>query len=147
MEKNNREYIVNLLEAQLEDRKALLSSSEEIKKMLLGTSDESHLPDKVKERGLLVDKLVLSVERYRTLRKSCDVSSDERLSTFVNDVFKQISILYKETVDLDLEIMSLIKKNIDDVTFNLEKIVDGKHFLNDLKKQVGETPSLIDICG
>ena len=144
---NNKEEIVDLLMVQLEDHKALLSCSEEIKKMLLGISDENHLSDKLNERGLLVDKLVLSGERYRELKKNYDTSSDEKLSTFISNVLNQIDLLYKETIDLDSEITSLIRKNIEDVTFNLEKIVDGKHFLNGLKKQVAEPPSIIDICG
>lgn len=139
--------IISILTALLEEHKTLLHYTCEIKRALSEGYDENILEDNMKERGVLIDKIASS-SKYHNFIKECRIFADNsEWKTQAKDLLQQIQQLLDTTVIHNEEITSLIKQRISNITFNLEKIQEGKHLVSDLRKHASNTSSFIDICG
>jgi len=139
--------IIDILTALLEDHKTLLRYSYEIKRALSEDYDENILEENMKERGLLIDKIASSTKYHNSIKECRNFADNSEWKTQVNELLQQIQQSLNETVIHNEEIAPLIKQRINDITFDLEKIQEGKHLVNNLRKHASNTSSFIDICG
>ncbi len=141
------EKIINILAILLEDHTTLLYYSHEIKSALSMNYEENILGKKMKERGLLIDKIASSIKYYHSIKTYYNFADTNNCKTQINKLIHRIQKLLDSTVLLDKEIISLIRQRVEDITLNIEKNQEGKHFVNTLKKELCDTPSFVDICG
>lgn len=141
------EKTLNILTILLEDHTTLLYFSQEIKNALSGNCEENILEKKLKERGLLIDKIASSIKYYHSIKTYHIFADTSDCKTQINELIHRIQKLLDNTVLLDKEIISLIKQRVKDIKFNLEKNQVGKHFVSNLKINLGNRPSFVDICG
>lgn len=140
--------IIDTLILYLENHKILYQYTEELKKILTEDYDEKLLEEKIKERGLLLDKLISSKKYLDSVKINLDSSDNNIWKLQVEELSQQIKQILEATVSLDAENVSLMKRRIKDITLNLEKIQDGKYLTNNLKKYTCSiSASLIDISG
>lgn len=138
--------IQELLFSQLEDYNLLLHCTCELKEMLTQGCDEDALWEKIKGRELLIEKLTVSKIHFDSFKEYHDIAGNE--SKFqIKGLLQIIRQLLVATVSLDTENVALMKHRIKDITFNLEKIKEGKCFVSNLKKHNNNTPSFVDVCG
>ncbi|TVM00010.1 MAG: hypothetical protein CV087_15935 [Candidatus Brocadia sp. WS118] len=118
----------------------------EIKKALLGDFSENILEDSFKKRGLLLEKMNSSIKNFDSIKEFCNCTDNTGWNS-TNETLQQIKQELNATIVLNEEITSLIKQQINDIISYLEKMQEGRHFINTLKKHLSPTPSLIDIFG
>lgn len=138
--------IQDLFISQLEDYNLLLHYTCELKKMLAEGCDEDSLWEKIKGRGLLIEKLTVSKKHFDSLKEYPDIADNEQ-KLQINGLLQKIRQLLDATVSLDTENVALMKHRIKEITLNLEKIKEGKCFMSNLKKHNNNTPSFVDVCG
>lgn len=143
----DREKIIDLFTTLLKDHKALLHNTHEIKRVLLEGYYENSLEENIKERRLLIDKIDSLVKYYHSIKECPDFTDNCKWKLQKSELLQQIQQLSNATAFLNDEIISLINQRIKNVTFDLEKIQEGKHLVSNLKKHVNNTPSLVDVCG
>lgn len=141
------EKIIDIFAALLEDHKTLLHYTCEIKRVLSEDYEENILEEYIKKRGLLLDKIISSAKYHNSIKECRNFADNSKRKTQANGLLQQIQQLIDTTVINDEEITSMIKQRINDITFNLEKIQEGKYLVSNLKNHVSNTPSFIDICG
>jgi hypothetical protein len=122
----------------LDNCKLIADCTTEIKNMMLKCCDEPSLEKKVKERGILLSKQI-------PFNESCKYGSV--LSSETKVVVQQIKEILASVAAMDLEITALMKKRIQDISADIEKIHDGKSFVGNLRNQAVSASSLIDVCG
>lgn len=143
----NIEKIIHILTILLEDHKTLLCFSHEIKSALLENSEENILREKMKERGLMIDKITSSIKYYHSINTYHDFADNSNCEIQINELSHQIQKLLDNAILLDKEIVSLIRQRVEVITSNIEINQEGKHFVSNLKKDLCNTPSFVDICG
>ena len=141
------EKIINILTILFEDHTTLLYFSQEIKNALSGNCEENILEKKLKERGLLIDKIASSIKYYHSIKTYHNFADTSNCKTQINELIHRIQKLLDSTVLIDKEIMSLIRQRVEDITSNIKINQEGKHFVSTLKKELCNTPSFVDICG
>ncbi len=141
------EKIINILTELLEDYKTLFNYTREIKRTLSENYNENILEKNIIKRGLLINKITSTAKYYNTIKGCSNFADNIKWKARANEVLQEIQQLLDNTILLDNGIASIIKQRIRDVTFDLEKIQEGKHFVDSLKKHFNVTPSFIDICG
>jgi hypothetical protein len=109
--------------------------------------EENVLGKKMKERGLLIDKIASSAKYYHSIKTYHNFADTSNCKTQINELIHRIQKLLDSTVLLDKEIISLIRQRVEDITLNIEKNQEGKHFVSTLKKELCDTPTFVDICG
>ena len=146
-ETNNIEKVIEILTIQLKYYKELFVHTSELKEMLMKNCNEDILSKKMEERGLLIDKLISSKKYYDSIKESSSFADNSIWKTSVDVLLHQIHQLLNSTIIHDAENTCLIRDHIKDITYNLEKIQEGKHLLNNERKCFEFLPSLVDICG
>lgn len=141
------EKTINILATQLEYHKALLRNTCEMKTMLSENCVGDLFEEKVKERGLLINNISSSKKYFDSVKECLSFADNIKWKPQANDLLQQIQQSLDATVSVNAEIVILIKQCIKEITFNLEKIQDGKHLLSDLGKHISNTPSFVDVCG
>lgn len=140
--------IIDTLLFYLEDHKMLLQYTKELNTILTDGCSEELIEEKIKKRGMLLDKLIVSKKYLDSVKKNLDSSDNTVWKLQIEELSQQIRQLLDTTISLDAESVSLMKQCIKDITLNLEKIQEGKHLVNNLKKYTaGTSASLIDISG
>jgi hypothetical protein len=145
-ETNNVEKIIETLTLQLKYYKELFDHTGVLKEMLVKNCNEDILSKKMEERGLLIDKIIASKKYYDSI-KECADSADNKVKACADKLLQEIQQTLNSVVISDSENIALIKNHIKDITFNLEKIQESKHFVNDLKKRTSNSAVFVDICG
>ena len=145
-ETNNIEKVIEILTLQLKYYKELFVHTSEIKEILIKNCNEDILSKRMEERGLLIDKIISSKKYYDSI-KECADSADNKGKACTDKLLQEIQQILNSVVMLDTDNIALIKNYIKDITFNLEKIQDSKHFVNDLKKHMSNSPVFVDVCG
>lgn len=141
------EKIINLLTILLEDHTTLLYFSHEIKSALLENCEETILGKKMKERGLIIDKIASSIKYYHFIKTNHNCVDISNCKTQTNELIHRIQKLLDNTVLLDKEIVSLIIRRVEDIKSNIEINQEGKQYVRNLKNNVCNAPSFIDIFG
>ena len=144
---NNYDEIIEILTTQLKYHQELLRYTCKIKETLTENCNADLLDKTMNERGLLIDKLISSKKYYDSIKESSSFADNSIWKTSVDVLLHQIQQLLNSTIIHDAENTSLIKDHIKDITYNLEKIQEGKHLLNNEKSVFEFLPSLVDICG
>lgn len=141
--------IIDTLILYLEGHKTLYQYTAELKKILTEDDcDEELLEEKIKERGMLLDKLISSKKYLDSVKINLDSSDNNIRKLQIEELSQQIRQLLDTTISLDEENVSFMKQRIKDITLSLEKIQEGKYLVNNLKKHTASTSvSLIDISG
>ncbi len=145
-EKNKVEKVIEILTIQLKYYKELFVHTGVLKEMLMKNGNEDILSKKMEERGVLIDKIISSKKYYDSI-KECADSADNKGKACTDKLLQEIQQILNSVVILDTENIALIKNYIKDITFNLEKIQESKHFVNALKKNMSNSPVLVDVCG
>src|SRR3989304_9065985 len=145
-ETNNIEKVIETLTLQLKYYKELLVHTGVLKEMLVKDCNEDSLSKKMEERGLLIDKIISSKKYYDSI-KECADSADNKGKAGTDKLLQEIKQILNSVVIFDTENIALIKNYIKDITFNLEKIQESKHLVNDLKKHMSNSPVFVDVCG
>ena len=145
-ETNKIDKVIEILTLQLKYYKELFVHTSVLKEMLIKDCNEEILSKKMEERGLLIDKIISSKKYYDSI-KECADSADNRVKACTDKLLQEIQQILNSVVMLDTDNIALIKNYIKDITFNLEKIQDSKHFVNDLKKHMSNSPVFVDVCG
>ena len=145
-ETNNIDKVIEILTLQLKYYKELFVHTGVLKEMLMKNCNEDILSKKMEERGLLIDKIISSKKYYDSI-KECTDSADNRVKACTDKLLQEIQQILNSVVIFDTENIALIKNYIKDITFNLEKIQESKHFVNDLKKHMSNSPVFVDVCG
>lgn len=141
------EKITNILAGLLEDYKTLFNYTGEIKRVLSEVYDENILEENIIKRGLLINKITSTVQHYNSIKGRSNFADNIKWKSQANEMFQEIQQLLDNTIFLDSGITSMIKQHIRDVTFDLEKIQEGKYFVDSVKRHINVTPAYIDICG
>lgn len=144
---NNYDEIIEILTTQLKYHQELHRYTCKLKEMLLENCNADLLEKTMHERGLLIDKLISSNKYYDSIKESSSFADNSIWKASVDVLLHQIHQLLNSTIIHDAENTCLIRDHIKDITYNLEKIQEGKHLINNEKKCVEMLPSLIDICG
>ncbi|GAN35059.1 MAG: hypothetical protein DYG83_13630 [Candidatus Brocadia sp. AMX2] len=139
--------IIKVLATHLEDYHLLFRYTHELKTMLTKGCAEDFLENIIKERGLLIDKLVASKKYFDSLKEFPDIVDNSEWKLQTNELLQKIRQLLDATVSLDAENVFLMKQCIKDITLNLEKIKEGKYFISNLGKHINNTPFFVDVCG
>ncbi len=145
-ETNNVEKAIEILTIQLKYYKELFVHTGALKDMLVKDCNEDILSKKMEERGLLIDKIISSKKYYDSI-KECADSADNKVKACTDKLLQEIQQILNSIVISDAENIALIKNYIKDITFNLEKIQESKHLVNDLKKRMSNSPVFVDVCG
>ncbi|MBM4064122.1 MAG: hypothetical protein FJ266_00505 [Planctomycetes bacterium] len=145
-ETNNIEKVIEILTIQLKYYKELFVHTSALKDMLVKDCNEEILSKKMEERGLLIDKIISSKKYYDSI-KECADSADNKIKAYTDKLLQEIQQILNSIVIFDTENIALIKNYIKDITFNLEKIQESKHLVNDLKKRMSNSPVFVDVCG
>ena len=145
-ETNNIEKVIEILTLQVKYYKELFVHTSEIKEILIKNCNEDILSKRMEERGLLIDKIISSKKCYDSI-KECADAADNKGKACTNKLLQEIQQILNSVVIFDTENIALIKNYIKDITFNLEKIQESKHFVNDLKKHMSNSPVFVDVCG
>ena len=145
-ETNNIEKVIEILTLQLKYYKELFVHTSEIKEILIKNCNEDILSKRMEERGLLIDKIISSKKYYDSI-KECADSADNKGKACTDKLLQEIQQILNSVVIFDTENIALIKNYIKDITFNLEKIQESKHFVNDLNKHMSNSPVFVDVCG
>lgn len=145
-ETNNIEKVVEILTLHLKYYKELFVHTRVLKEMLMKNCNEDILSKRMEERGLLIDKIISSKKYYDSI-KECIDSADNRVKACTDKLLQEIRQILNSVVIFDTENIALIKNYIKDITFNLEKLLESKHFVNDLKKHMSNSPVFVDVCG
>lgn len=145
-ETNNIEKVIEILTLQLKYYKELFVHTGVLKEMLMKNCNEDVLSRKMEERGLLIDKIISSKKYYDSI-KECANYADNRVNACTDKLLQEIQQILNSVVIFDTENIALIKNYIKDITFNLEKIQESKHLVNDLKKDMNNSPVFVDVCG
>lgn len=141
------EKVIAFLGAQLEEYRELVCTTNEIKDALLEGCNVDLLSDKVDKRARLLKALTSAGKDYESMCKIDDFSDNLDLKAHANGVFKEIRVALDSIASADAEIVSLMQKHIHDITLDIEKIQEGKNFMDNLKKQTCNPPVLVDVCG
>jgi hypothetical protein len=144
---NNTEKTLEFLEEQLGEYKMLVCCTNEIKKILLEGFDEELLGQRLRARESLLKKLVSSEKGYVPIRKFNDFPDDSEVKLRANEIIREIKTVLDRVASLDNEVVSLIQKRIHDITLDIEKVKEGKCFVDNLKKQTVNSSVLVDVCG
>ena len=145
-ETNNIEKVIEILTLQLKYYKELFVHTSEIKEILIKNCNEDILSKRMEERGLLIDKIISSNKYYDSI-KECADAADNKGKACTDKLLQEIQEILNSVVVFDRENIALIKNYIKDITFNLEKIQESKHFVNDLKKHMSNSQVFVDVCG
>jgi hypothetical protein len=139
--------IVDILARQVEDYRLLFRYTCKLKILLTKGCAEDSLEKMIKERGLLIDKLISSKKCFDFLKEYPDIADNSKWKSQTNELLQKIQKLLDATVSLDAENVFLMKQCMKGITLNLEKIKEGKYFMNNLGKHIDSKPSFVDICG
>ncbi len=145
-ETNNIDKVIEILTLQLKYYKELFVHTGVLKEMLIKNCNEDILSRKMEERGLLIDKIISSKKYYDSI-KECTNYADNRVNACTDKLLQEIQQILNSVIIFDTENIALIKNYIKDITFNLEKIQESKHLVNDLKKDMSNSPVFVDVCG
>lgn len=145
-ETNSIEKVIEILTLQLQLHKELHGRTRELKEMLTGNCNEDLLCNKYEQRGLLINKIA-SLKKDYDSAKECVNSADNRGKANTDKLLQEIQQMLNSIVILDTENIALLNNCIKDITYNLEKIQESKHFVNDLKKHMSNPPVFVDACG
>ena len=145
-ETNKIEKVIETLTLQLKYYKELFVHTSVLKEMLIKDCNEDILSKKMEERGLLIDKIISSKKYYDSI-KECADSADNKVKACTDKLLQEIQQILNSIVIFDAENIALINNYIKDITFNLRKIQESKHFVNALKKNMSNSPVLVDVCG
>ena len=145
-ETNKIDKVIEILTLQLKYYKELFVHTSEIKEILIKNCNEDILSKRMEERGLLIDKIISSKKYYDSI-KECADAADNKGKACTDKLLQEIQQILNSVVVFDRENIALINNYIKDITFNLEKIQESKHFVNDLKKHMSNSPVFVDVCG
>jgi len=145
-ETDKTEKVIEILTIQLKYYKELFVHTSVLKEMLMKNCNEDILSKKMEERGLLIDKIISSKKYYDSI-KECTNYADNRVKACTDKLLQEIQQILNSVVIFDTENIALIKNYIKDITLNLEKIQESKHLVNDLKKDMSNSPVFVDVCG
>ena len=145
-ETNKIDKVIEILTLQLKYYKELFVHTSEIKEILIKNCNEDILSKRMEERGLLIDKIISSKKYYDSI-KECADAADNKGKACTDKLLQEIQEILNSVVVFDRENIALINNYIKDITFNLEKIQESKHFVNDLKKHMSNSPVFVDVCG
>ncbi|MBI2471672.1 MAG: hypothetical protein HYV59_10590 [Planctomycetes bacterium] len=138
--------IIEILTLQLQLHKELHGRTRELKEILTGNCNEDLLCNKYEQRGLLINKIASLKKDYDSV-KECVNSADNREKANTDKLLQEIQQMLNSIVILDTENIALLNNCIKDITYNLEKIQESKHFVNDLRKHNSTPPVFVDACG
>ncbi len=139
--------ILNIITKQAEDYHLLFIYTRKLKKMLLEECNEDSLEKIIKERGLLIDKLIASKKYLDTFKEFPHITDHSRWKLQIYTLVQNIRQLLDDIISLDAVNISLMKQCIIDITLSLEKIKEGRHFMSTMEKHIDNTPFYIDVCG
>lgn len=142
----NTENLIEILTTHLKYHEELLNYTCKLKEMLTENCDSDRMDRIIYERGLLIDRITSSKKYYDSIKESVNFT-DNIWKSNTETLLQQIRQLLNTTVTIDAENISLAKDYTKDITLNLEKIQENRHFINDLKKHHSNTPLFVDVCG
>ncbi len=145
-ETDKTEKVIEILTIQLKYYKELFVHTSVLKEMLMKNCNEDILSKKMEERGLLIDKIISSKKYYDSIKEYTNYA-DNRVKACTDKLLQEIQQILNSVVIFDTENIALIKNYIKDITLNLEKIQESKHLVNDLKKDMSNSPVFVDVCG
>ena len=145
-ETNSIDNVIEILTLLLLLHKELHERTSELNEMLTDNCNEDHLCNKYEERGLLIAKIASLKKDYNSV-KECVNSADNREKATTDKLLQEIQQMLDSIVILDTENIALLNNCIKDITYNLEKIQESKHFVNGLKKHISNSPAFVDVCG
>lgn len=142
----NAGRIIEPLTVQLQLYKEIHGYTRELNEMLLNNCNEDILGSKFEERGLIINTIASLKKDYDSV-KECVNYADNKEKAHRDKLRQEIQHIGNAIGILDAENVALIKNYIKDITFNLEKIQEGKHLVSDLKKHMSNSPVFVDVCG
>lgn len=143
----DKKKITDLLSALTSDYRALFNHTMEIKKVLSNDLGEDIIKATFEKRGLLLEKLNLSIKYYEPINKFSHFTDSTGWDSEINELMQQMKQELNAIVVLNEEIVSLIKLRISDITSYLVKIQEGKQYVTTIKMHDSNIPSLVDMCG
>jgi hypothetical protein len=145
--RNDIEHLTEVLIAQLKYHEELLQCTCELKEMVTEDYDSDRMDKIIHERGLLIDRITSSKKYYDSVKENINFADNNIGNSYTETLLQQIRHVLNTTVTLDAENISLVKEYMKDITLNLEKIQENRHFINDLKKHNSNQPLFVDVCG
>lgn len=145
--KNDIEHLTEVLIAQLKYHEELLQCACELKETFTENYNSDRMDKIIHERGLLIDRITSSKKYYDSIKETINFADNNVGNSNTETLLQQIRRVLNTTVTLDAENISLVKEHMKDITLNLEKIQENRHFINDLKKHNSNQPLFVDVCG
>ncbi|MCE7857954.1 MAG: hypothetical protein WA440_03685 [Ignavibacteriaceae bacterium] len=136
-----------ILSALALDYEILFNHTLEIKKVLLNDLSEGLLETIFEKRGLLLERMSLSIKYYNPINEFCNFTDSIRQDSEIDELLHKIKQKSNAITVLNEEIASLIKQHINNITSYLVKLREGKHYMDTIKMHYNMTSSLIDMCG
>ncbi|KKO20663.1 MAG: hypothetical protein L3J18_05475 [Candidatus Brocadia sp.] len=136
-----------ILSALALDYEILFNHTLEIKKVLLNDLSEGLLETIFEKRGLLLERMSLSIKYYNPINEFCNFTDSIRQDSEIDELLHKIKQKSNAITVLNEEIASLIKQHINNITSYLVKLREGKHYMDTIKMHYNITSSLIDMCG
>lgn len=141
------EGIIQNLTAQGDDCKLLFNNTTEFKRLLSEGCDEDVLAERLKERGILLDKLESLKEYCDSVKGYLTSIKNKEQKGMMTSMLQQIQQQLEGTLSLNTEITNLLNQCISEININLRKIREGKSLMNTLRDTDARSSVHFDVSG
>jgi hypothetical protein len=141
------EEAIQTLTAQGDDCRRLFNSTAEFKRLLSEKCDEDVLTERLKERGVLLDRLASFKECCDSVTGYLSSITDGKQKEGLIDIFRQIKQQLEATRLLDVDIASMLDLCIREINVNLRKIQEGRSLMHTLRDPDGGLSVNLDVSG